>query len=502
MRVLVTGGTGLVGKSAVDHLLRRGHTVRLLSRHADQDSRQWSEGVEPRTADMSDAGSLRGAADGCGAVLHVAGIVDESPPELTFQAVNVDGTRRLVEEARRAGVRRFVYVSSLGADHGESGYHRSKKAAEEVVRAEFPGDWLICRPGNVYGPGDEVVSLLLKIVRTLPVVPTVGAGDQEFQPVWANDLGEALAMAVERTDLSRRALDLAGVERTSTNDLLERFSRLTGKEPARLPVPEWLAQFGARAVDAVGMKLPVNADQITMLQEGNVIPPGGSNALTEVFGVTPTTLDEGLAQLVDALPEKLPSEGTGRLHRERFWADIRGSRLSPEEVVSLVRDDFGSLVPEGLLQVGAEPGTATRLEKGATLTLAVPLRGTVQVRVMESEPRAITNVTVQGHFFAGVIRFLADEPEPGVVRFEVRAYTRSASLLDRLAVRTVGKVAQSMTWGAVVEEVVRRSGGAAPDGVQSEDEVVSAEEAEGVERWSEELVMERKREESPDVGSG
>ena len=157
MKVLVTGGTGLVGKAAVDRLLEMGHTARLLSRHASDDVRQWAQGVEAHDGDVSTDEGVRGAADGCDAVLHVAGIVAESPPDVTFQKVNVEGTARLAREARRAGVRRFVYVSSLGADHGESGYHRSKKAAEEVVRAEFPGDWLVCRPGNVYGPGDEVV---------------------------------------------------------------------------------------------------------------------------------------------------------------------------------------------------------------------------------------------------------------------------------------------------------------------------------------------------------
>ena len=67
-------------------------------------------------------------------------------------------------------------------------------------------------------------------------------------------------------------------------------------------------------------------DQIaTMLTEGNVIPSGVTNALTDVFGVTPLTLGEGLGRLVDTMPERLPSEGTGSLERQRFWADIRGA---------------------------------------------------------------------------------------------------------------------------------------------------------------------------------
>src|SRR5215213_1685630 len=119
MKILVTGGTGVVGEGIIPELIARGHGVRLLSRHATEDAKQWP-GVEPFNGDVSDAASLTNAASGCDAVLHVAGIVAENPPEVTFQSVNVDGTRNLLEEAKRAQVRRFVFVSSLGADRGES----------------------------------------------------------------------------------------------------------------------------------------------------------------------------------------------------------------------------------------------------------------------------------------------------------------------------------------------------------------------------------------------
>src|SRR5215211_1794919 len=115
MHILVTGGSGVVGVGAVTELLRRGHSVRLLARHAREDSRQWPSGVTPVVGDVADAASIRGAADGCDAVLHVAGIVEESPPKVTFQRVNVDGTANMCAEAERAGARRFVFVSSLGA---------------------------------------------------------------------------------------------------------------------------------------------------------------------------------------------------------------------------------------------------------------------------------------------------------------------------------------------------------------------------------------------------
>jgi uncharacterized protein YbjT (DUF2867 family) len=492
MRVLVTGGTGVVGKPAVDHLLGRGHTVRLLSRHAERDARQWPERVEPFEATVGDRESMRGAADGCEAVLHVAGIVAEEPPEVTFQGVNVDGTRYLVEEAERAGVRRFVHVSSLGADTGESDYHRSKLAGEQVARG-FSGDWLILRPGNVYGPGDEVVSLLLKMVRALPAVPIVGNGDQPFQPAWADDIGKALALSVEQ-GAPRQVHLLAGPEQTTMTELLDMLAEVTGKRPHRIPVPNVLASLGAQVMEGMGLDLlPVNRDQIKMLEEGNVIPPDQENALSTVFGIEPTPLAKGLALLADSLPEQLPADGVGELLRQRYWADIQGSAMSAEQLMTVLRREFSTLTPDGTLQVGTEPGSNTQLDPGETITLDIPLRGTMQVRVEEMTPDTLTMATLGGHHLAGVIRFQAREHEGSRLRFEIVSYTRASNWVDWLGRTLGGRTIQHATWRSTVESVVERSGGSAPEGVQTEE--TNLAETERIERWAEELVMARKREE-------
>jgi nucleoside-diphosphate-sugar epimerase len=500
MKVLVTGGTGVVGKAAVDRLLQAGHTVRLLSRHADADARQWAAGVEPRTGSVASDQAVAGAAEGCHAVLHVAGIVAESPPESTFQEVNVEGTRRLAREARRAGVRRFVYVSSYGAEAGESDYHRSKFAAEQAVRAEAPPGWLIVRPGNVYGPGDEVISLLLKMVRTLPAIPLIGMGDQPFQPVWMDDLGVALTRAVERENPRETVVNVLGPEVTTMRGVIELLGGITERGPMLVPVPEFLARMGTQAMETVGVDFPLKEGQITMLREGNVLPEGAVNGLTETFGVTPTPLGEGLGKLADMLPEMLPTEGTGTLHRQRYWADIQGSSLTAAELFEVVRTEFYRLAPSGLLEVGAEPGSRTAMEEGATLTLEIPLRGHIQVRCVDISDQTITMVTLEGHPLSGAIRFDVAEPAPGTLRFEVRSFTRSSGLVDRIGMQTFGKVAQRATWRSVVSAAVERSGGTAADGVQEEETSLHGKDAEDVENWVEEVVMGFRRKQSPGGG--
>ncbi len=497
MRILVTGGTGVVGESAVTALMKRGHEVRLFSRNADKDVEQWPDSVEAAPGDIGNAEQVKGAAEECDAVVHVVGIVAETPPEVTFERINVQGTAHIVREAERAGVKRFIYISSLGADRGESDYHQSKKRAEDVVRT-FEGNWTILRPGNVYGPGDEVISLLLKMVRTLPAIPVIDSGDKPFQPIWTDDLGEAIAVTVERDDLATRILELGGLEQTSMNDVLDRLARVTGKQPPRIPIPSFLANLGAKAAGMLGVDLPVNEGQITMLIEGNALRDQSRNALTETLGVTPTPLDEGLAMLADALPELTPKDGVGKLKRKQFWADIVGTPHSPEGLFEVFRRDFGKLTPMHL-KLGVEPGANAEIEQGATLTMALPARGTVQVRVEEINERRMTLCTLEGHALAGAIRFMTEQ-RGDAVRFQIEVYDRPATIADWVMMNPIGDTMQSRTWEETVERVVLASDGLAVTGVEKDETTLDSQKAGEIEEWVDFLVSDRKRAEREGTG--
>jgi uncharacterized protein YbjT (DUF2867 family) len=490
MKVLVTGGTGVVGRAAVTELLKLGHTVRLVSRNAEEDARQWLDGVEPWPASVADQSALRGCAEECDIVLHLAGIVEEDAPEMTFESVNVEGTRTMVREAERCRVGRFVFVSSLGAEAGDSPYHRSKRRAEEIVRG-FAGGWIIVRPGNVYGPGDEVVSRMLAMVRSFPVLPVLGTGDDKFQPIWAEDLALALGECVRRTDLHGRVLEIAGEEKISLNDLADRLGEITGRNPARVPIPSFVANAGVTIASFLGARLPVNESQLIMLSEGNVIPTPGANALIGVFHIKPTPLESGLRKLADAQPEQTPDQGVGLLERKRFWVDIAGSPLVPEELFARFRMRFGELAPLSMY-LRAEPGVPATLSKGNTLTIALPVRGNVQVRVEQVTPNTAVLVTLAGHPLCGAIRFLAEQ-RADLVRFEVQVYDRPANLADWLVMRTVGDEAQSTAWESLVAAMVKESGGAQVSPVQSESDYLDEAKAERVEAWVKELIVERKR---------
>jgi NADH dehydrogenase len=423
-------------------------------------------------------------------VIHLAAVVAEAG-EATFQAVNVEGTRNVVREAEHAGVPRFVYVSSLGAERGVSPYHRSKREGEKIV-LDSSLNATVVRLANVYGPGDEVISLLIKMIRMLPVVPTIDGGEDVFQPVWVGDAACALANCVERADLGGVALDVAGPDRTCMNDLIHRMRDITGRTPLTVPVTGGIAVLGAKFASLAGVDIPLDRGQITMLEEGNVIQEPGENALTKTLGVKCTPLDEGLNKLADALPEQLPDQGVGGMRRKRIWADIEGSHMSPEALFARFRETFSDVTPWSM-DVGSEPGTPTTLREGETMTMKLPVRGNVQVRVEELTPRTVTLVTLEGHPLAGAVRFLAEQ-RGDRLRFEVQVYDRAADVADWLVMRTVGQYIQLGTWRSIVERVVRESGGTCVDEIHHEITALDDAQATHVQRWLGELVVERKRE--------
>ena len=441
MRVLVTGGTGVIGAGVIPELIRRAHAVRVLSRHAEEDAKKWNR-VEPFAGNVAEASSLRGAAGGCDAVVHIA----------EADKGNVEGARNIVAEANRAGTRRLIYVSA------------PQRVAEEIV-TNSDMNWTIVRPGVAYGPGDEVISAILKMVRTSPAIPEIKDGDRPFQPVWFEDLGCAIVKLLEDDSASRHTFDVAGCERTSRNDLIRRFGEITGRKPIRLPVPMSLISIDAKTVPR--------------------------NVLADL-GIAEMSLDRGLRILADSVPEQLAEDGVGSMQKKKFWADISGSRMPDVALMSYFRDHVNDVMP---IEFAAEPGAPERAELGATMTAHLPVRGNIQIRVERSDPTRIVFATVEGHPIAGIVEFTTQDLPGARVRFAIEVSARAANIFDFVALHTIGDPAQSANWRTVVQRMVDASGGTS-DGVQHEVRTLDAEESAQVEKNIRAMIQSRKRGES------
>ena len=293
-------------------------------------------------------------------------------------------------------------------------------------------------------------------------------------------------MAAERDDLAGRVLEVAGPEQTTYDQVVERIARITKRDPLKLPVPVSLASMVLRAANALGADVPLDSGQLTMLSEGNVVTAPDGNALTTVFGIAGTSLDEGLSKLADSQPEVLPDEGVGALMRKRFWADIDGSAMSPEGLFEHFVSHFAECTPWHF-DVRAEPGTPTVPALGTTMTLKLPLRGNVQIRVLELEERRMTVCTVSGHPLAGAVRFLSEQ-RGAAVRFEVQVYDRPSNVADWLVMNPIGARLQNATWRETVERVLKESRGRAPAGVEHDTAKLDEDQAREVNEWLERLV--------------
>ncbi|HET9440432.1 MAG TPA: NAD-dependent epimerase/dehydratase family protein [Longimicrobiales bacterium] len=475
MKILITGGTGLIGQSTAAALRERGHTLRILSRHADRNEAE--AGVEYWPASVTDVTALAGAAQICDVVLHIAGIVEESPPDLTFTSVNVEGTRNIVREATASGVRRLVYISSFGADTGKSDYHGSKREAEAIAR-NFAREVIIVRPGNVYGPGDGVISSVVKLVRALPAIPVIDEGDQPFQPVWHEDIAQALARIIETSDVPGEPLNLVGPDVVTPNRLLDIVGEITGQQPKRIPLPSGLAGIAARLAATVGVDIPLKPDVLQMLLDGNALAPGQQNHLTQ-YVERPTPVTSGMRQLLECMPTQELEDGYGRPQHRRFVVDIRQPVYGADELFRMFCADYDRFLP---VQRAEQQGNPHQAVEGETLTLALPLRGDIPVRVEEASDNAVTLVTVEGHPLAGFVR-LTWTALPDGVRYEINAYDRPATLIDTIGMALGGSFAQRRTWINACETMVQEARGEAPAGVQHETRPITEEQAAKVQEW-------------------
>jgi NADH dehydrogenase len=276
-RVFVTGGSGFVGRAVVGELLGRSHTVIMLDHRGAIDDLIGR--VTPVRGDLFDDAALGAGMAGCDAVVHLVGIIFEKPAAgVTFERIHHEGTRRVVDAARRAGVRRYAHMSALGTRPGAaSAYHRTKYEAEQYVRASGL-EWTIFRPAMIHGPRGDFMGSVARWARRRAApflfMPYFGAGPLglggagKLQPVFVDDVARAFADALDDPGTVGKSYDLAGPDVLTWPELHRAAARaIVGHGRWVVPIPAWYARLLTRLVP--GRLLPFNRDQVAMSQEDN-----------------------------------------------------------------------------------------------------------------------------------------------------------------------------------------------------------------------------------------
>ena len=300
MRVAITGGTGFVGRHLAERL-DPADTI-IVSRRT---------GVP-----IDDVDALTAAFAGCDVVAHCAGINREIGNQ-TFAHVHVDGTRNVIEAARRAGVQRIVMLSFLRArpDCG-SAYHETKWAAEELLR-QSGIDHTILKAGMIYGLGDHMVDHATRAVRTWPVFATVGLRDRTVRPVPVEEAVNALLAALEGR-VPDPTVAVLGAEELEFALAVRRIARVAGRRPLFVRAPVWAIRVLAQLTEWTMVVPLVAKAQAQMLAEGVSEPAPFAPELPD--GIRPA-LPFDDERIRAALPEG--RFGCSDLRNTNWWAGQR-----------------------------------------------------------------------------------------------------------------------------------------------------------------------------------
>jgi NADH dehydrogenase len=233
---------------------------------------------------------------GCDAVVHLVGIIREHQSRgVTFEHIHVDGTLNVVAAAAEANVRRYLHMSALGTSAtARSRYHQTKWLAEEAVRASaLP--WTIFRPSVIYGKGDGFVSMLARMVEKLPVVPVIGEGRQQLQPVPVEQVAEGFRRALARPEAVKQTYEVGGPDAVSMIELIDAIGKALGHPRVRkIHIPIGFMRIAAGALQGLS-SFPLTKDQIAMLEADNTCDP---TPFFRTFGLSPIPLQAGLSRML------------------------------------------------------------------------------------------------------------------------------------------------------------------------------------------------------------
>ncbi len=263
MKVLVTGGTSLLGGAVARRLSERGDETTVYQR------RPSGLGVHEELGDIADASAVARAMDGADAVVHLAARVGVVGSWEDFELTNVEGTATVLSAARQAGVSRLVFVSSPSVAHageslvgagagpadpeGTSGhYARSKAMAERLALGESDDGLSVVaiRPHLVWGPGDtQLIGRIIDRARSGRLA-TIGSGAALIDTTYIDNAADALVAALDRVDrLGGRALVVSNGEPRPIGELVARIVTAGGLDETSLRVPVFVARFGGRMAE-------------------------------------------------------------------------------------------------------------------------------------------------------------------------------------------------------------------------------------------------------------
>jgi len=283
--VVITGASGLVGTHLCRQLVEGGWKVRAIVRDAEKAAMRLGHlKLEIRVGDIRDAVSMKSVLADAGGLVHLAAIAIEKSGE-SYEAINTDSTAILLDAARASQVDRLVYMSQNGAS-STSRYRflRSKGVAENMVTSST-AKWTVLKPSVIFGPEDEFVNVLARLVRLSPLVfPLPGGGVARFQPIAVDDVARAVVKCLEDSATVRETYLLGGPVPLTLRQMTERILVAMHAKRKLISVPVSALRPLIAAAEKMLPRPPVTTGLLDLLDIDNVVP---ENDLTTRLGIHP-----------------------------------------------------------------------------------------------------------------------------------------------------------------------------------------------------------------------
>lgn len=287
--VTVFGGTGFIGSRVVAKLLEAGARVKVATRNPQSAYFLRVSGgvgqVVPVFCAYRTEADISSVIEGSDMVVNCTGILYEKHGN-QFSHVHTDFPMWIGQAASRFGLSRFVHISALGVDRATSEYAVTKMSGERAAQMSFP-NVTVLRPSVVFGPADSFFNKFASLARFFPM-PLFGGGKTRFQPVYVEDVANAVVAALDSANASGKVYELGGPEVVDFKGIYGKLTQFTGLKICTMCVPWWMARVQAFFMGLLPVP-PLTNDQITSLQTDSVV---SKEALgLEALGVTPTAMD-------------------------------------------------------------------------------------------------------------------------------------------------------------------------------------------------------------------
>jgi len=279
MKVLVTGATGFTGSRLIPLLLQNGFEVRALARPTSDLSPLSALTVEWATGDLSDTKTLTSALRGVDALVNIA-------------SLGFGHAESIVSAAKEAGVKRGIFISTTAIfTQLNAGSKSIRLAAEEAIQASGL-DYTILRPTMIYGsPRDRNMWRLIRLLRISPVMPIFGDGQSLQQPIFVDDVAQAVLLALQTDVTIGKSYNIAGKDPLTYNQVIDTVAASLGKRIWKLHLPYMPIVRTLQFTERLHIRLPIKAEQVLRLNENKAF---SYEEAQRDFGFSPRSFEEGI----------------------------------------------------------------------------------------------------------------------------------------------------------------------------------------------------------------